>query len=30
MEIELPRGQVRITGRVEAEALRIVLEYLLG
>jgi transposase len=30
MEIELPKGQVRITGSVEAEALRIVMEYLLG
>ena len=30
MEIKLPKGQVRITGSVEAEALRIVLEYLFG
>ena len=30
MEIKLPKGQVRITGSVEAEALRIVLECLLG
>jgi transposase len=30
MEIKLPKGQVRITGSVEAEALRIVLECLLA
>ena len=30
MEIKLPKGQVRITGSVEAEALRMVLECLLG
>jgi transposase len=30
MEIKLPKGQVRITGNVEAEALRTVLECLLG
>jgi transposase len=30
MEIRLPKGQLRITGSVEAEALRIVLECLLG
>ena len=30
MEIKLPKGQLRITGSVEAEALRIVLECLLG
>ena len=30
MEIELSKGQVRVTGSVEPEALRIVLEYLLG
>ena len=30
MEIKLPKGQLRITGRVEAESLRIVLECLLG
>jgi transposase len=30
MEIKLPKGQVRITGSVEAEALRTVLECLLG
>src|SRR3981189_2407994 len=30
MEIKLPNGQVRITGNVEAEALRTVLECLLG
>jgi transposase len=30
MEIKLPKGQLRITGSVEAEALRTVLECLLG
>src|SRR5437879_6609599 len=30
MEIKLPKGQLRVTGSVEAEALRTVLEYLLG
>jgi transposase len=30
MEIKLPKGQVRITGSVEAEALRTVLKCLLG
>src|SRR5712672_3076887 len=30
MEIKLPKGQVRITGSVEVEALRTVLECLLG
>ena len=30
MEIKLPKGQLRITGSVEAESLRIVLECLLG
>src|SRR5882672_10865327 len=30
VEIKLPKGQVRITGSVEAEALRTVLECLLG
>src|SRR2546428_5809972 len=30
MEIKLPKGQLRITGSVEAEALRMVLECLLG
>jgi transposase len=30
MEIRLPKGQLQVTGNVEAEALRIVLEYLLG
>src|SRR5882762_3562743 len=30
MEIKLPKGQVRITGSVEAEALRTVVECLLG
>jgi hypothetical protein len=30
MEIKLPKGQLRVTGSVEAEALRIVLECLLG
>jgi transposase len=28
--VELPKGQLRITGRVDAEALRAVLEQLLG
>lgn len=30
MEIQLPKGQLRVTGRVDAEALRTVLECLLG
>lgn len=30
MEIKLPKGQLRITGSVDAEALRTVLEYLRG
>jgi transposase len=30
MEIKLAKGQLRVTGSVEAEALRTVLEYLLG
>jgi transposase len=30
MEIKLPKGQLRVTGSVEAEALRTVLECLLG
>lgn len=30
MEIKLPKGQLRITGRVDAEALRTVLECLVG
>ena len=30
MEIQVARGQLRVTGNVEAEALRTVLEYLLG
>jgi hypothetical protein len=30
MEIKLPKGQLRVTGGVEAEALRTVLECLLG
>jgi hypothetical protein len=30
MEIQLPEGQLRVTGNVEAEALRTVLEHLLG
>jgi len=28
--VELPKGQLRITGRVDAEAVRVVLEQLLG
>jgi hypothetical protein len=30
MEMQLPKGQLRVTGRVDAEALRTVLECLLG
>jgi transposase len=30
IQVELPKGQLRITGRVDAEALRAVLEQLLG
>src|SRR6266853_6547554 len=30
MDIQLPKGQLRVTGNVGAEALRTVLEYLLG
>jgi transposase len=30
MEIKLPKAQLRVNGRVEVEALRMVLEYLLG
>lgn len=30
IHVELPKGQVRIAGRVDAEALRVVLEKLLG
>ncbi|HTS06733.1 MAG TPA: transposase [Candidatus Eisenbacteria bacterium] len=30
IHVELPKGQLRITGRVDAEALRAVLEQLLG
>jgi|SRR5438552_2732598 len=30
MEIQLAKGQLRVTGNVEVEALRTVLEYLLG
>jgi transposase len=30
MQVELPKGQLRINGRVDAEALRVVLEKLLG
>lgn len=30
IQVELPKGQVRVTGRVDAEALRAVLEQLLG
>jgi transposase len=30
IHIELPKGQLRISGRVDAEALRVVLEKLLG
>jgi transposase len=30
LEIKLPKGQLRVTGRVEVEALRMVLECLLG
>jgi hypothetical protein len=30
MEIQVAKGQLRVMGNVEAEALRTVLEYLLG
>ncbi|MGC1417194.1 MAG: transposase [Candidatus Acidiferrum sp.] len=30
IQVEVPRGHLRITGRVDAEALRVVLEQLLG
>ena len=30
IEVELPKGQVRITGSIDAESLRVVLEKLLG
>jgi transposase len=30
IQVELPKGQLRINGRVDAEALRVVLEKLLG
>jgi transposase len=30
IHVELPKGHLRITGRVDAEALRVVLEQLLG
>jgi len=30
IQVELAKGQVRMTGRVDAEALRVVLEKLLG
>ena len=30
MQVELPKGHLRIVGRVDAEALRVVLEKLLG
>jgi len=30
IEVELPRGQVRITGGIDAESLRVVLECLRG
>ena len=30
IHVELPKGQLRIAGRVDAEALRVVLEKLLG
>lgn len=30
IHVELPKGQLRITGRVDAEAVRVVLEQLLG
>jgi transposase len=29
IQVELPKGQVRITGSIDAESLRVVLEYLL-
>jgi hypothetical protein len=30
IQVELPKGQVRITGSIERDPLRVVLEYLLG
>lgn len=30
IQVKLPKGQVRITGRIDAESLRVVLECLLG
>jgi transposase len=30
IQVELPKGQVRITGSIDTESLRVVLEYLLG
>ena len=30
IQVELPKGQVRITGSIDMESLRVVLEYLLG
>ena len=30
IQVELPKGHLRVTGRVDAEALRVVLEQLLG
>jgi len=30
IQVELPKGQVRITGSIDAESLRVVLECLLG
>jgi hypothetical protein len=30
IQVELPKGQVRITGRIDTESLRAVIECLLG